>query len=251
MTSEALDIRHVFRDGQPRDLLVLTDAQRSGRNALALPFQDATVIEADTAEQINVEGRFDAIVIDRCCYDPQWLDSTADKLLAALRPGGRVIVTMQPTPDAFQVNKSATLTGLAWQGLASLNGQPCAVLYADDQGTAHAGPFLHTARIAIQLATSGESSAAIARYVESRGRSERALLLHLRALAEELARERWQHRGVALVRTVLYRSKAGRGILRVLRPYWRTARRLWAAARRGVLGSSRGNRLHPQSGNLR
>lgn len=234
MTTEgglSVDIRNL-PDRRPEDLLVLTDAQRGGRNALALPFRDATVIEVNEAETVEIQGRFDTVVIDRDSYDPRWLDSVATKILAALRPEGCLIVTLQSGPDASTAEPAA-LPGLAWQGLATLNAQPCAVLRPGDAdaGSPDTGLLLATAATAVRL-TGGQSGethgaeATLLRHVEARGRSEHALLLHLRALADELDLERRRHRGTALIRTVLGRSRAGRAALRVLRPAWRATNRL-------------------------
>lgn len=247
------DIQQIFRDSESPDLLVLTDAERCGRNALALPFQNATVIEVGTTGTIDIEGHFDAVVIDRSSYEPRWLDSVARSLVVALRPRGRVIVTLQAGGGAATTTEPGALVGLVWHGLGTLGGQPCAVLRPSeptDADSAATKLLLTTAETAVRLAaartadgysgfTVEHAKAAMFQHLEERRRSERALVLHLEALAHELDQERRRYQGTALVRTVLRRSRAGRRLLRLLRPWWRVARKL-----RGYAGAL-AKRLNP------
>ena len=243
MTIEGTPVSEIgdFSDGDgPPALLILTDAERRGRIALAMPFHDATVIEVDGTERIDIDNSFDTIVIDRSSDDPRWLDVVGSSATKVLRPTGRLIITLDVEHHVARVTDPAALVGLRWQGFGLLGGRPCAVLGTGDAteaGAVTAGMLLATAETAVRLAArqlvGGDSGlvpdyprVAMAKQIDDRWRSEEALLLRLEALARELDQERRRHQGTELVRTVLRRSKLAGPARRILRPSRRVARKL-------------------------
>jgi hypothetical protein len=221
---------------QDQDLLVLTDAARYGRDALALPFRHTTVIEVDGGEEPpGLQAEFDTIAIDRAAVDLARFDAIAGWALAALRPDGRIIITLDPADPASTPRSptgAPTLAGLEWDGLAMLNGRPCALLRAGEHPDAVspiAGALLTTAEQAFRLAAERSTvmreraATLLTRDLDARHRSEDALFGHLDALAGQLDEVRRRHQGRELMRTVLRRFRVGRGVLRVLRPYRRLA----------------------------
>lgn len=168
------------------DLLILTDGRRRGRNALTLPFRNATVVEAVEPDLPAVSGEFDAIVVDRDQIDIDWLQMITGRLRPVLRPAGLVVV---------------------------LAGDGAAAQLARDQ-----------------------ARRTLARHLESRWHSERALLDRLDVLTATLARERRRRHdpdpGRRLRQSLARR--APRWLVRLARPLAGRLRRRPGAARRAL-----------------
>jgi hypothetical protein len=229
-----------------QDLLVLTDGACHGRHALALPFQQATVIELNSGDlELNIGGTFDAVAVDRSSLDLDLLNAVAAWARPVLPPHGHLVVALgsvggeSSTPSeasraSEQVSALAGLAGFRWQGLTALNGRPCAVLQLADRPAPG---------IVAELLTTADTAARIAaRRIADRcrldagrrdlWRQQKRLRQQVDALTQELEQVRRDHRGHRLVRTVLRRSRTGRVLLRVLRPAWRLARAARSAVRK-------------------
>jgi hypothetical protein len=229
------------RQNQQQDLLVLTDTRHRGRDALALPFRQATVRELDIdAIPADFKGQFDTIVIDQS-VDLHRLEATVRKVFPTLRDGGLMIIAFDPDDDAERPNPGSTtptFAGLRWNGLATLNGRPCALLTVDDGSSpdpAPPGVLLTTVDEALRLAHEwhAPTRAALDRartrlteQLDERRLSEHALLDQLAVLANELEQARRQLTWLNATRALLDRSRPGRAALQVLRPARRLARRL-------------------------
>jgi hypothetical protein len=220
-------------------LLVLTDSAHGGRNGLAMPFRDATVIALEPGDITRIEGEFDNAVIDRTPTDVASLDCAMSSATRALRRDGHLIVmlpAMQPSPQ--NEADPPALGGLVWRGLATLNNRPCAVLScrAATDSSADAWPLLAAADLACRLAspptcdgaghTPNARGVASPRQMEDRGSAEQALLREVDTLRNELEAERRRHRGLALVSTVLTRRRPGRAMVGAVRKCRRLASRL-------------------------
>jgi hypothetical protein len=232
------------RQNQQQDLLVLTDSLHRGRDALALPFRQATVRELD-ADAIQIEGQFDTIVIDQS-VDLRRLEATVRNALPTLRDGGLMIIAFDPDEGAAPPAPGSTtpaFAGLRWNGLATLNGRPCALLTVDDGSSPDPPPpgvLLTTVDEALRLAHEwhAPTRAALDRartrlteQLDERRLSEHALLDQLAVLANELEQARRQLTWLNATRALLDRSRSGRAALQVLRPARRLARRLVTRAR--------------------
>ncbi|MGH3490003.1 MAG: hypothetical protein ACRDP8_19105 [Actinopolymorphaceae bacterium] len=207
-------------DRARRTLLVVTAEPRAASASLRLPFTRARVAgddDLDDAEAL-AETCFDTVVIDGPALGPERRDLAATWAGEHVRPDGRVVILLEPSaggPDA-----RGTLTGLAWLGVGTLDGHPCAVLRPTDRAArredgeaaddiagrlAAAGQTLlampRTERPATWPAAPGngqagnghagnERAADDERARRDRAESESALLHHLRGLVKELTAER-------------------------------------------------------------
>lgn len=186
-----------------QDLLILTDHCRNGRNALNLPFREATVREWGVVERPATDPpAFDTIVVDTGTGGLDQLDAALTRAVPALRRGGAVIVVLG-FAGSGSAGRGPRFDGLRWCGLTMVNGHPAAVLQVATPGQ---GPqveeLLVTANQAVLLTSGGEEAGerirlreerareALARFIEDRRLSEDALLRHLSMLAQQLTRER-------------------------------------------------------------
>jgi hypothetical protein len=118
-------------------LLVVTAEPRAASASLRLPFTRARVAgddDLDDAEAL-AETCFDTVVIDGPALGPERRDLAATWAGEHVRPDGRVVILLEPSaggPDA-----RGTLTGLAWLGVGTLDGHPCAVLRPTDRAARH------------------------------------------------------------------------------------------------------------------
>jgi hypothetical protein len=224
-------------------LLVLTDGRCRGRSALALSFREAVLVDCDAERDIGaIKGQFRTVAIELSTLDLDRVARLTDAVVPALRPGGRVVVLLDPDADIAAGPGDREFGGLAWEGLATLDGRLGAVLRAGATSTTPVAAMLATAMTAQRLASAdaeGERARRmLVRHVDARRASEDALLRHLETLVAQLELERREHQGRALARTVLRRSAAGRALLRGLR----LLRRLTGRLRRGVRGPGRPGR---------
>jgi hypothetical protein len=125
-------------DARPatQDLLVLVGHGRDPRDALRLPFRDATVLDAD-ADLVTTRRTFDVITLECGQIDLASLDDLlCRKVLPALCPDGRVLVALDNIEAASAVplgpdGHEPILPGLdtvEWLGVSVVNGRPFAVL---------------------------------------------------------------------------------------------------------------------------
>jgi hypothetical protein len=201
-----------------------------------LPFQEAIVVVLTGQDPPDIDGQFDRAILDLPAYERALIDA----VVHVLRPGSEVVVMIPPDVD-LRADPS-TFGGLSWDRVTTLGGRLGAVLsvtrhpaVGSDQVVSHmvtanaayrAGRRRSIDRIA--ALERGLDRAQAARWIDRDHRrdSERALLNHLEALLRELEGERRRHRGLRLVHTVLQRHAPGRVLVRLLRPFVRTARRL-------------------------
>lgn len=229
-----------------QNLLVLTDAHCRGWHALALPFQQATIVEVNSGDrELNILGTFDTIAVDRRSLDLDWLDAVAEWARSVLRPDGRLVVALGTADDGASApvkcasrhsRQASSFAGFEWRGLTALNGRPCAVLEPTDhpsQAPATVEALLTTADAAARIAAGGghrTGRSTTIGHLKERRKLER-LRQQVEALTKELEQVRREHQGLRLVRTVLRRSGPGRALLRVLRPGWRLARAIRSGIR--------------------
>jgi hypothetical protein len=214
------------------DVLVLTGSA-GHLHGLQVGFTRATVIEiADEAAVGAFEATFDLVLLDPGESDPAWLGRLLGPAARAMRPGGRVFISVTcACAQPVEERGSDPYAAFSWGGVVTVGAIVCAVLHPCDQPTEGAvpvGPLLATARTTSRLAgavsrgqerlsAARRESAALAIAADQRRRSEEELLGHLGALTERLAWDRDRHRGVRLGVTVLRRSPAGRAARRVVR----------------------------------
>jgi hypothetical protein len=196
-------------DWARRTLLVITAEPLAASASLMLPFTRARVSrDSDLHEVEALAGTsFDTVVIDGPALGPSRRALAAAWAGEHVDPEGRIVILLEPSAGGS--GGTHALTNLAWLGVATLDGHPCAVLRPaegagqprDDGGT---GPAADTADIAGRLAavaqtllaipheqrSDGPASSALDRARRDRVDSETALLQHLRTFAKELADER-------------------------------------------------------------
>jgi hypothetical protein len=202
--------------------LVVTDAVRYGRHALTIPFAEVTLVGLDDAT-IAADPPYDQAAIDLHALDVESVVQVAALIRPLLGPGGVVAVLLSPDISGGRsdiLHGNGMLRGWEWAGLREIDGELAALLRPGPPEADAGTPFLAayaTANFLIRKAaeTDRMAEAALAEQAELTARSERALLDRLAALAEEADRVRRDHRGSALVRTLLRRSKGGRVVLRV------------------------------------
>ena len=193
-------------DWARRTLLVITAEPRSASGSLMLPFTRARVSrDSDLHEVEALAGTsFDTVVIDGPALGPARRDLAAAWAGDHVDPDGRVVILLEPSAGGS--NGTRALTNLAWLGVATLDGHPCAVLRPvggagqprDDGGTEPtadvAGRLTAVAQTLLAIPpaerSDGPTSSAPDRARRDRVDSETALLRHLRILAKELADER-------------------------------------------------------------
>ena len=211
------------------EVLVLTDGQRRGIDALSLGFREAVVVDRDTRIEPASHA---AAVVDVADVDGRLVSAVT----AALRPGGRVLVVLG---GESSVDGSERLDGLRWSGLTTVNGRPCAVLRWDPDGPASgadAASRLSEAATVASLAYADpagphsraareHATALLLRHMEARRRSEEALLGRLADLAAERDRARLGVSNTERIRAGLRRNAAGRAMLGAARRIGRVVRR--------------------------
>ena len=228
------------RIGKARSGLVYLTATVTAMTAPALPFRDATVVGvAAEADGVGIEGKFDTIVIDGDPGDLHRIDALTRIAIPALRPGGRVIVPLDPVGTEESPGSPVeppTFAGLHWHGLAVLNARPCGVLSLDHSDAPPIAPMLVTANMTLRLASGAAGGGGVyipvdrvlnvsAQHRADRRRGEQALLGHLSAMADELDRTRRRLQQPPTLRAVVLGSKWARPLLPLLRPIWRLARK--------------------------
>jgi hypothetical protein len=248
-------------------LLVLTSGRCAGDLwSLALDFEKATIRDIEDPRPIN--GMFDAAAIE---IDPFNIDLVA-RVIEHSKPhlsdNSRIFVTLaadlEPQGDHDDPEPPERV-GLSWLGLTALGSAVYAVMEIDTTETSSPAMMLlagaHSAiRMQAGLTTRAHREVEALRAkllagVEGRRRSEVALIGRVDAVTRELDRVRRQHRGTALVGTLLGRSRPGRMVLLAARPAWRAlngykaikrARRLGAAGHTPVQGQASGSMQLPQ-----
>jgi hypothetical protein len=224
-------------DLQDHHVLIVTDAEQGGYGALSLPFRHAEVIEVESGREADLhdmQGAFDAIVIDRKELDLAWLEATALKARSALRSGGHLIVVLsrQATiPDTVAIDSTPRRPGLEWEALREIGGWPAAVLRSTSTPAASpaAGVVVAAVDAAVRLAVAGTTASGdravemLTRQMDTWRRSDLALLAQIDDLVRYIEEIRRQHRGFELAKTVLRRSRSGRLLIRLLRPMRRLA----------------------------
>lgn len=212
------------------DLLVLAAAGNRGLDALALPFRRATVLDpADALGRDVLDGSYDIAVVDLSPFDLSVVDRLVPRILPVLRQEGRILVMLgDPSGAVHTQSPTSSLDTQGWGGLTELRGRPCAVLRpGGPPGPAPVSVLLSTADAASRLAAvaardaderAAALKAALLRRTEESRRSEQALLHQLSVLVVGPTDAPRESEGLLQARTVLRRSKAGRAVLRGLRP---------------------------------
>ncbi|MEQ7129277.1 hypothetical protein ABN034_32755 [Actinopolymorpha sp. B11F2] len=190
-------------DWARRTLLVITAEPRAASASLMLPFTRARVLrDGDLHDAEALAGTcFDTVVIDGPALGPVRRDLAAAWASEHVRPDGRVVILLEPAAGGSDA--TGVLTGLAWLGVATLDGHPCAVLRpaggagrpnAAETRADIAGRLTAAAQTLLAMPQAGRAgrpaSSALHRAKRDREDSEKALLHHLRTLAKELADER-------------------------------------------------------------
>jgi hypothetical protein len=203
-------------------LLVLTDGIRCGAHAMTLPFADATIIaEIPDLAGLPADEPYDLVAVDRDSLDLETLAELSILVRPLLRPAGAMIV-MLDAGGSSSMPSARFLVGWEWAGLVDLDNRLAAAVCPGPQDAVADGPFV-AAWTSAGLAAGREikarrhAEAALDRQISLTYQTERALLEGMVALAEEAEVVRREHQGLALARTVLRGSKAGRAILRTAR----------------------------------
>lgn len=211
-----------------RDVLFVLAGEADRNDALVLPFRDASVIESDLSVISTFDGVFNALVISERQLSTAW----AAGVRRLLRPDSIVVVLLAlDAPDEPAIIAARQIDDLAWQGVGSMGGRPCATLTLGNGSGRDVAELIAvggaTARLATalrhsELAAVAEmhemAKAGLDRQVSARRASERALLDALDRVAAQMDTLRADYRGIRLVRTVLRRHTSGRVLLRAVRP---------------------------------
>jgi hypothetical protein len=225
-----------------QDLLVLVGPDRDPRNALRLPFREATVLDAN-ADLATTGRTFDVVIVECGPIDLARLDDLLHrKLLPVVRPDGRVLVALDdigasPVPPGLDgpEPKLPGLDAVEWVGVSVVNGRPFAVV-GRGIGPRNSAARPVAAAIAALAATHRLSATPlrdgarprpeltdpmVMRQLIDHRRREQALRERLEAVTAALKGRRrsgWLRR----LRRVVGRSRLG-GVLRRVRTFARSA----------------------------
>lgn len=209
------------------DLLIVAESHDRTPAALSLRSRQVRIVSSAA----GVHESFETVAVEPATYAAGWLEAEIEASQHRVRPGGRLLLLLPidriPAPEQMP-----RLTGLDWGGLGLLDEHLMVRLIPSGATGSRPDELLATALLAARLASRSASAQAVAQghraaarvvaaHADARLVSELNLLDRLAALTDQVAELEQRHRGTALIRTVVGRSRLGQ----VLRPAVGWARR--------------------------